>query len=240
VSAVARIADVLRLYNRLPGQVYITARTLDGFGSHAMQLPPAFEAGVPMPLLALLRDDWSIRIAPFTWDGGHWCALPMLVAIWRPSTTFLSAERRHIVTPEGEASVIAGLGAQRPPTVIVDAGPEVWAAWWLDEPITDATVARTALRTLAARVGGDADLFAAIGQTETDRVRLEALTLPLGGVIRNWNNQRPEHIRVLKVEPSRRYPLDALLSIGDSDVRHETTSGGEEVSGGRPRRAARA
>jgi hypothetical protein len=215
VSSVARIADVLRLFDQAPGQVYVDARSLDGIGHESTQISPPFPCGVPLPQLSLLADNWGVRLAPFACDGGRWVAAPLLVALWRPQILVQTSAQGvcRVVTPDAEAAIAAGLRVMPPPTVAVDAGHEVWAGWALETPITDMARAGDLLCAVAARVGADAEAFAALDKAHTSAAR-ESLTLPLGGIIRNWNNQPPEYVRVLDVAPSRRYTLDALLSVG--------------------------
>lgn len=212
MSEAARIGEVLDIFSKLPGHVYVDTRTLDGFGHENLHLPTSFELGAPILLLKALAAGWSARVAPMTWDGGYWCALPALFAVWRPFT-------EHALTTEGQAAVTAGLALMPPPSVLVDAGPEIWASWVLDTPITNLPIARAALRSLAARVGGDGEMFGALDQpTCVDPLLLERLTLPLGGPIRNWFTEPREYISVAAVDLTRRYSLDSLLSVGEPHV----------------------
>ena len=182
------------------GDVAYRTRSLDGFHAGYGVASPPFTDGVPLPMLAVVNDDLELRISPFTTVGvGHLSDLPMIVALWRPAVTF---DRSHVVTPDGQAAVAAAIAAMMPPSVLVDAGPEVWAAWTLDAPVRDQAAAVVALRDVALKAGADVDVLS----------DLHAFTLPLAGPIRNWNRTDLEFIRVEHVDETARYPLSAILS----------------------------
>ena len=122
--------------------------------------------------------------------------------LWRPATRFDKTTRwRHAVEPAAQEAIAAAL--MPAPSVLVDAGHEVWAGWRLQMPFDltrEADQAQAAQAALAARLGADVE-------TAKD---LDA-PLPLCGVIRNWNANPPNRIEIVVAEPERRYDVEQLL-----------------------------
>lgn len=194
----------LRLFDGCRGTVVIDARSLHGFGQQGAHVTPPFEQGVPLPVLQLLLDGFSLRIAPATRSGQALAELPFAWALWRPATRFdRSTGHRHAVEPDAAAAIAATLAGMPPASLVIDAAHEVVAAWRLEHPVNltrDADQARDLQTELAQRLHADADV-----------ARDLAAFLPLGGVVRNWNVARPDHIQIVTVLPERRYDVEQLL-----------------------------
>ena len=125
---------------------------------------------------------------------------------WRPETRFdRDTGWRYTVTPEAQVRIREALdGFPLAPTVVVDGGHEVWAAWRLEPVLAvdrDPARARALPDALAERLGAD-----------VEAARDLAATLPLAGVIRNWNQTITDLVDIVDVEPARRYRVEDLES----------------------------
>jgi hypothetical protein len=198
-----RLGAAMRLFADCRGSVTIAGRSLHGFGEQLAHIAPPFD--VPLAVLELLRDGYSLRLSPATRSGQTLAELPFLSVLWRPQSEF-SRETgwRHVVTAEAQAAVAAALAMMPPASLLIDAGPEVVAAWRLVEPLDlrhAADQARAAQVQLAERLGGDV-------KTAEDL----AAFLPLAGRVRNWNVTVPDFIELAVVEPGRpEYTIEQLL-----------------------------
>jgi hypothetical protein len=205
-----RLSAALRLFNGCRGTVTIAGRSLHGFGEQGALIAPPFDQGVPLPVLQLLVDGYSLRLSPATRSGQALAEMPFLWVLWRPATRFDKITGyRHAVEPAAQAAIADALATMPLPSVLVDAGPEVWAGWRLAEPfdlLHQTTEARGAQVALAERLGGDV-------KTAEDL----SATLPLAGVIRNWNNIQREYIEITIAEPARMYRVEQLLEPQGGD-----------------------
>jgi hypothetical protein len=184
----------------------LSARSISGISSTSLRCPlPARD--VPLAALHLLISEHSLRIAPAPKAGEAYRYLPLLWCLWRPASEFSHGTGwRHTVTEDARAAIATALAGMPPPSIHVEAGPEVWAGWRLIEPIdlrAQGDQAREFLRELAQRLGGD-----------VERPQDFAVDLPVAGVVRNWNGSTPDLIEIVTVEPTRRYPITELLKEG--------------------------
>jgi hypothetical protein len=196
------LAAVLRCFEGCKGSVIVVGRTLSGLGQQDAHLSPPFDA-LPMPVLNLLADGFSLRLSPATRSGQALDELPFLSILWRPKTVFSKATAwRHAVDPEAAAQIAAALATMPAPSLLIDAGPEVWAGWRLTEPVDlrqQLDAARVTQAALAQRL--DADV-----QTAED----VTATLPFAGPVRNWG-AHPPFIEVVIAAPERTYRIEQLL-----------------------------
>jgi hypothetical protein len=224
MTTIERLGAALRLWDGATrGEVHAEFRSLVGFGLQTHRTrPPVRE--VPLAIVRQLADDMTLRVAPETRQGGAaFAQLPLLFCLWRPAKAF--ERNRYVVTPAGVEAVARALHSMPPVSAFVDAGPEAWAAWRLDRPITDPEAALAALARLADRLGGVAPV---LGE--------EAGTLPLAGPVRNWNNREVERIRIVRLDPALSYSLDALKEAPHVDA---DAGAAAAARGGRRRREAR-
>lgn len=224
-----RLWAVLRLFLVEGEALDLDARTRDGFGEKTFTVPWAAD-GLPLALLRDLTERWTFRLHPAARAAdGTVRVVPALVVLFRPSTDF--HERRHIVTAAGQTAIAAALALMPRPSLVVDAGPEVWASWALDRPLADLGQAQTLLRRLAAHLGGDAEAVQ----------DLRALTLPIAGPIRSWNTADPETIVIEHVDPTLRYTRAELEEMISTHGQDETALQGASPAAitGRGQRAPR-
>jgi hypothetical protein len=224
MNTTERLGSALRLWDGATrGEVHAEFRSLVGFGLQTHRTrPPVRE--VPLAIVRQLADDMTLRVAPETRQGGAaFAQLPLLFCLWRPAKAF--ERNRYVVTPAGVEAVASALHSMPPVSAFVDAGPEAWAAWRLDRPITDPEEALAELARLADRLGGVAPV---LGE--------EAGTLPLAGPVRNWNNREVERIRIVRVDPALTYSLTTLLKEAH-DVDADTGAAAAARGRGRRREA---
>jgi hypothetical protein len=195
---VDRIAGVLQCFNTAKdGTLTLSASTYEGFGQSAAVLTPPFAVdGLALPVLNLLSDGFSLRVDVVTRSGPSALWLPMAVARWTLKATFLSTQRRYVVSEHQRAGVRAALALMPAPSVQVEAGPEIWAGWRLKQALP-AKAAGAALRRLAEQV-------------HADPIENLTNTVPLAGQVRNWTRMPVEFVTVVAVDPSRAYDLADL------------------------------
>ena len=224
-----RIAAALACFNApRDGTLTLAARTYEGIGASSAILHPPFAVdGLPLALLNLLNDGFTLRVDLVTRSGPTALWLPMLIARWTLKSSFISSRRLHVVSVSGLAGVRAMIATMPAPTLQVHAGPEVWAGWRLTQPLP-AKAAGPALRRLAE-------------QLAADPIENLADTLPLAGAVRNWSNVPREYITIVDVDPSREYeladlhPADATGAAAvPPGVTHERDRSPEAGRGRRP------
>jgi hypothetical protein len=207
-STTERIAALLTAFNApsLGGRrvVEIQSNTYHG---GPWRLDPAllpFSNEVPLFVLKLITERNGLFVTPFVFENrGLWIAsaLPLVFASWRPRTQRVdigTAQSRDIVLAEEKRSITAALESMPPPTLLVDAGPDVWAGWALTEPMVDLVAAHQLLNRLSVALK-------AVPVSENARDVL----LPFAGIVRNWNVGR-EQVDIVSVDPSRRYSLSEI------------------------------
>lgn len=211
----AAIAAVLRCFES-DAHVSIESHSSAGFGhEHYLVNARALAGeGPPVAVLRTIAAGWSVRVAPFTRAASYGSPeLPVLFCLWRPKTGFghspfdSTSGHMHHVTEEAITAITTALATLPAPSILVDAGPEVWAGWRLKAPLRDMQAAIEALRSLAVRLGGE--------PPDARDATFSSVTLPLAGVIRNWNQNPPESIAVTHAAADRLYDLEALNGTQD-------------------------
>jgi hypothetical protein len=221
-----KFARVLQCFDARRAALLLDARSFDGIGQQQELLTLPCPDGVPRHVLGLVRDGWTLRILPAAVANlSQQIDLPAAIVVWRPRTAFKN--RTHVVTDEGQATIAAAIATMPPPSIVVDAGPEVWGAWRLDQPITDLARAHRLLSTLADRLGGDTSILA----------NLATFSVPICGPIRSWNSERREHIRIELAHPNQVYALATF----EQPIKEKTdvssgTAGSRVSHGSRARR----
>jgi hypothetical protein len=196
----ARLLDVVRGFAGHD----LDARSLHGFEHVTGRLPDPVPA-LPGFLLGWLEDGHHVRVSPSPASGG---LLHVAWVYWRLGDQFdRETGWRHRVPESDQARVRDALaGCPIAPAWLIDAGPEVVVGWPLAAPLpTDRAPA--VLERLARRLGAAWPLPA---------------TLPLAGVIRNWNQRAPERVELVDVAPAATYTLEAL----ERAIAAPTTKGG--------------
>ncbi|MDI6773338.1 MAG: hypothetical protein QME77_12240 [bacterium] len=195
------LAAALRLFDGGRGTVALSGRSLHGIGEQDAHIAPPFD--VPLAVLQLLVDGYSLRLGLATRSRQVLAEFPCAWTLWRPATRFDKITGyRHAVEPAAPEAIAAALATMPVPSVLVDAGPEVWAGWRLLEPLDlrrSADQARAAQVALATRLGGDIAAAEGLGGLA-----------PFAGRVRYWNNTIPDFITIAEVELTRRYTLDEL------------------------------
>jgi hypothetical protein len=211
-----RIAALLTAFNTpaLGGRrvVEIQSNTHHGgpWRLDPMILP--FSQEVPLVVLKLITEGNGLFVTPFVFEHRGILvpsALPVVFACWRPKTQRVdigTEKSRHIVLADEKKVIAAALEVMPPPTMLVDAGPDVWAGWALTEPMVDLVAAHRLLNSLSAALK-------AMPVNENARDVL----LPFAGIVRNWNAGR-ERVDIVSVDPSRRYsPSEINTAIKRKD-----------------------
>jgi hypothetical protein len=177
---------------------------MHGIGHTGAWIPSGPLAHLPEPVLGLLRDARGIRV-PLASGSVAPLDLPAAVVVWRPARLF-SAETgwRHAVDPAAVARIEELLdGFPLPPAFLVDGQHELVGVWPLAEPLPvdrDPGQAVQLLEALAARLGGD-----------VEAARDVRGTIPLCGIVRNWNTTPPALVEILPGAPAATYTVAALL-----------------------------
>ena len=191
-SYVEQFIAALRLF-RAKGAVHIDLRTYSGIGHRSLVLEPAALADPPgsqnlTSLVQAVADGFTARISPLTSRG----EIPLAFVVW--PMKFTLRHRQFVVTDASDGCQRAALTMVLPPSILVAAGGERWAAWRLSQPLS-AVEAPAILGRLAERLGGD---IVAVQDLTT-------CTLPLAGRIRNWHEVPAEYISVVALDVQLRY-----------------------------------
>jgi hypothetical protein len=190
----ARLLDLVR---DLAGHT-LDLRSRDGFRHQQARLPEPVTV-LPPFVLSWLEDQDHIRIVTAP------PPLRVAVAYWKLGDEFTrETEWRHRVPAADQARVRAALaGFPIQPAWLVTAGPEVVAGWRLAEPLPAAD-ALAVFERLAQRLGATWPW---------------PPTVPLAGVIRNWNETHRERVELVDVAPDQtitRAALERALDGGGS------------------------
>ena len=179
------------------GSVVLRSRTYDGIGEQDLIVTPPYS--LPLPLITLILDRWSVRLAPITRAaGGQLLDLPTAFVVWHPPTEVV--DRAPRVTAAAQRTIAAALRTMPPVSLLIDGAHEVVAGWRLERPLTDLHQAKALLVGLAERLGGET----------TPLEDLAAFDVPFAGIVRNWSGTNHEYIHLDEVNPTRRYALTAL------------------------------
>lgn len=190
-----RLAALLTAFGGTTGRLHIEARDWSGWHHSEYVVADEPDGRLPMVVLSLIADGYTLRMRAFRAENdGSILEVPALVVVWHPQTDFTD---HYLVTSEGRDRVQRALSAVPPPSVLVDAGPEAWAAWLLEEPLATGDGIH-ACRVLAARLHSDVNVF-------------DGHALPVYGPVRNWNRDPCEVTTIVVANPSRRYSLAELL-----------------------------
>lgn len=234
-SYAAKLLAALQLFDSTRGEaMQLEWRSDSGIGHGHLRIRRPFTA-VPVPLLQRLRDKCELRVYPLSRSADCAVDLPAVVAVWKPRTVFTE---RHAVDLEARAAINAALERFLEPSALVDAGREIGAWWALETPVR-AGEAAGVLRRVAAVLGAD-----------PPPADLGFWSVPLAGIVRNWNRWPHQYISL--ATSGAVYPLaaiDAALSEQESiNVRSESVptarhaqgeSDGDRRSSGARARAAR-
>jgi len=177
-----KVTAALQCFAGANGQITLDMRTMCGIGHEVSTI--AVGDPVPLWLWHRLNDGRTVRVSPFTSAG----QLPFLFALWRPAVEFRD---KHTVTSEASDAIVSALAPMPLPSILIDAGPEVWAAWRLPRAVSMAEgliALRQIGQHLAANVAMLQDPW--------------SLTLPLAGPVRNWNVTDPDQIEILEANPA--------------------------------------
>jgi hypothetical protein len=222
-----RLARVLQCFANSRGQVLLEGRSLSGIDSGAqVLLRTQGLIHAPLPLLKPLADGLSFRVHVATRNGQSIADVPVLVAKWRLPTAFYGSRRiaraadagaapvcRYFITEFGRGLLKAALELAPPPSFLVAGGAEVAAGWRLVTPL-GVGAAAPALAELATRLGA-----------ELPPSDLRTFSVPLCGLVRNWNNNPSEPITIDVAEPARMYALaDFTRSDNPADPPKESTA----------------
>lgn len=223
------VAQVLRVFADIAGFLEVEGRSHSGLGTLNLRYAPRdLAAGLPEAALRALGDEYSlsVRLVLRADSGPAPLAVPAVVARWRLATAFdVKAEpgHRHVIA-DGEHERLAGILRALPePSALIEAGPEVVAAWRLRTPETNIPRIAGALGAVAAALGAEAF------------VDLTSAAIPIGGWTRSWNPPPASAVCIVTARPDLAYELPELVATLTNHKETEDARANQErrVGGGR-------
>lgn len=202
------------------GELFLLGTSRGGAGREARvrQLDGTRPAFHSLPCLDWLEQGLEVRVSAAVHDSGNRgpVQLGLLFASWAFTPEFGRRSEEDVMGAyyigDADTARVAEPLARfpLPPSLVVDAGGEVWAGWALTEPLADFVDARRLQRALAIALGADTGEHAQPHGRPARPADDPGVFLPIGGVVRNMGASPPPRIALPLVEPSRIYPLTDL------------------------------